>query len=463
MTTRLSPAVQQDSQRARHCLVNDCIGEQRGSPAAQISTAGVRGRTRPAEKTASPPPVMILNMFYSGLGIARAMAGRGVRVVGLSAHRGACGNFTRLCEVRSAPNSYEQPEALAEYLLSAARELAGAVIFPTRDFDVLFLDRFRLELSTYYRLAIPPRDCLTQALDKAALVAVAHRTGVPSPRTLVVGSAEELDKARDQIGFPCTVKPVRSIHWHEGNNWERVGARKGFLVHSLEELRREYHQVSAAHPQILVQEWIPGGVENLAVIGAYVGEESEPLAYFTARKLLQSPADFGTGCVVRSEEIGELLAPTRRLWRALHYQGMAEVEYKYDVRTGEYRLIEMNTRHWDQHELGCASGVNLTWVAYCHLTGQPGSNHASRTSPGIWVAEDALFLHVLRNARRGRAQLWPLIKRLRAGRIYGIFSWRDPWLLTRYLFNAALSAAWHNARRLFSREKKIGESTGRLS
>ena len=71
----------------------------------------------------SAPPVLILNMFYSGLGIARQMYGRGVRVVGISAHRQIYGNFTRLCQVRRVPNSQEHPKELAEYLLRAAPEL----------------------------------------------------------------------------------------------------------------------------------------------------------------------------------------------------------------------------------------------------------------------------------------------------------------------------------------------------
>ncbi|HZZ15004.1 MAG TPA: hypothetical protein VFE08_03485, partial [Candidatus Sulfotelmatobacter sp.] len=84
----------------------------------------------------APPAVIILNMFYSGLGIARDMAGKGVRVVGLSSDRKIYGNFTRLCEVRWAPNSQEEPGELAAMLLKLSSELGGAVIFPTRDADV---------------------------------------------------------------------------------------------------------------------------------------------------------------------------------------------------------------------------------------------------------------------------------------------------------------------------------------
>src|SRR6202035_1814639 len=133
------------------------------------SRAAEDSRILDAHKRCDCPPVVILNMFYSGLGIARDLAGRGVRVIGLSADRKVYGNFTRLCEVRFAPNSQENPEELAEFLLRSSNDLWGAVIFPTRDADVLFLERFRSELEPRYRLAIPPSRCLRRTINKYEL------------------------------------------------------------------------------------------------------------------------------------------------------------------------------------------------------------------------------------------------------------------------------------------------------
>lgn len=440
------------------------VGNSGPAPCAGRAGAGARPLTetrRPVAKTeAGNPPVLILNMFYSGLGIARAMAGRGVRVIGLSANRKAFGNFTRLCEVRPAPSSCEEPEALANYLLSVASDLDGAVIFPTCDFDVLFLDRFRRQLEPYYRLAIPPENCPARILDKAALAGIAQWAGLSVPQTLKVSTPEEIDEVPRRIAFPCVVKPVRSVHWHGGDNWLRAGSRKGFLAHTAEELSRGYRQVSAVHPEVLVQEWIPGGVENIVIMGAYVGEDSEPLAYFTARKIIQSPEDFGTGCVVRSEDAPELLGPSRRLWQALNYQGMAEVEFKRDPRTGEYRLIEMNARHWDQHELGCVSGVNLTSVAYCHLTGQPVPIRRGLTRSAVWIAEDELLSYAVRSAIQGRLRLRPLLAGLSPPRMWGAFRWRDPQpLFRRMAMEAGPSIVRKIKRTLWPKEKKSGEAS----
>jgi D-aspartate ligase len=397
------------------------------------------------------PPVIIMNLFYSGLAIARDMAGRGARVIGLSAHPKIYGNFTRFCEVRSAPNSQEDSDELLRFLIGAAPELRGAVIFPTRDLDVLFLDRHRTELQEHYRLAIPSAECLQRFVNKNILARAARQAGLGVPRTLALGSREELPRVTEEVGFPCVVKPVSSHHWRESNNWEQVGGRKAFLVSTPEELEREYARVSLAHPEILVQEWIPGGTDNIVIVGAYVGKNSEPLAYFTARKIVQAPDDFGTGCIVRSEDIPDVLEPTIQLWKALGYRGMAEVEYKRDPRTGKLLLIEMNTRHWDQHALSRASGLNLSWTAYCDSIGMEVAPVKTRTVRSTWIAEDAMLSYILQGIYHRNLKTGMLSSQLSGPRTYGIFSWRDPWPFVRYFFTGMLPTITKQAVAALSR------------
>ena len=377
------------------------------------------------------PAVLILNMYHSGLGIARALSGKGMRVVGLSADPKIYGNFTRFCEVRRAPNSQDAPKELLETLRNMVDEFDGAVVFPTRDADVLFLDQFRSELEMYC-LAIPAKDALWRAMDKYRLVLAARESGVPTPRTVEVGSARDLKVAASEVGFPCVLKPIRAYQWRIGDAWHQVGARKAVVANNLEELRNEYAKVSSVTPHILVQEWVPGSDGNIVILGGYASHTSELVSYFTARKLLQSPSGCGTGCIVESEYIPEIVEHSRKLLRALRYQGIAEVEYKLDAASGEFKLIEINTRHWDQHQLGQASGINVTWVAYCDLTGGVVPMTQPPILPVKWIAEETLFIHALRALYRGEMSMRDLWQKLSGRKVYSIFAWNDPIPALRY-------------------------------
>src|SRR3954451_24943811 len=104
-----------------------------------------------------PATAVVMNMFYTGLGIARSLGERGVPVIGLSAERGIYGNYTRYARIRRCPDSRSAPEELLTALIELGREIGErSVIFPTRDDDCLFLDRFRTELQPYFTPVLPP-------------------------------------------------------------------------------------------------------------------------------------------------------------------------------------------------------------------------------------------------------------------------------------------------------------------
>jgi len=404
-----------------------------------------------AATSSNGPPVIILNLFYSGLGIARDLAGKGVRVLGLSSHRGTYGNSTRFCKVRFCPNSQEQPEEFVNFLLQAADQLQGAIVFPTRDADVVALDRFREALQPFYRLAIPPAKVLHQVADKYALVQAAAAAGIPVPRTALVTDSGGLSEGADRVAFPCVVKPVKSVHWRGAENWNLVGGRKAFLASNFAQLQSEYGRLAVVHPELLLQEWIPGSADQIVVLGGYVGDGANPLAYFTARKIVQSPDDFGTGCVVESDEIPGLLDLTVPLWRVLEYQGMAEVEYKRDARDGKFKLIEINTRHWDWHQLGTASGINLTWTAYCHLSGRSDMPAQRPIRRAKWIAEDELLMHIARNVYRRQFSPMALYRQLSGPWMFGIFKWNDPLPFIRHSISLLPALAKATANKLRGR------------
>jgi len=392
--------------------------------------ASVRAPERPRHL----PPVIVLNLFHTGLGIVRQLAGTGIRVVGLSADSHIYGNYSRLCEVRFAPNSQEQPQELADFLMAAASDLQGSVIFPTRDADLLFLDCFRVQLSRWYKLAIPSTSVLQSILDKSVLTQRAEAAGVSVPRAVILKGRSELKSAAEAVGFPSVIKPIRSIEWRRGRNWQAVGGRKAFRVNSMLELDREYARISRIRADMMLQEWIPGKTDRILVWGGYVSRRGGALTYFTARKLVQSPEDFGTGCVVENTCLPQLLEPTITLCRSLGYTGIAEIEYKRDPRDGKNKLIEINPRHWDWHQLGAASGVNITRAAYGDLIGDPTPImlpvQQKRTTK--WVAEDTFITQALARLSERSVNPGKVWKQLAGKRMYSIFSWHDPMPLVRY-------------------------------
>jgi len=253
------------------------------------------------------------------------------------------------------------------------------------------------------------------------------------PRCWVVRSQTELLEAAEQICYPCVVKPVFSNNWRTKNRWEVVGGRKAIGVASRDELLSEYAQVSAADPCALIQEMVPGGDDQLFIAACYLDQDGRAIASFTAQKLLQVPAGFGTGCIVQTTDRPEVVELALGLLRSMRFSGIAEVEFKYDTSSRQYRLIEVNPRPWDQHSLGRAAGVDLIHIAYCERTGLPLPQIRPADAGYRWIAEDVYLTTALRLLWNRDPQIRQLYNLAKGKRTYGIWSSSDKWPFIRYM------------------------------
>ncbi len=387
-----------------------------------------------SNQSAMPATAVVMNMFYTGLGIARCLGERRIPVIGLTAQHGVYGNFTRCAKTLFCPDSRREPEALLSFLIRMGQSLTRrAVLFPTRDDDLVFLDRFRDELMPYFSLVIPDAAVLAACLDKWETYQWAERAGIPTPKSWFLRGPESLTRVLPNVTFPCVLKPLASHHWRRGRNWDIVGARKAIGIASAADLLKEYAAVSRADERALLQEMVAGSDDGIVTAGCYLDAESKWVAGFNIRKLLQVPEGFGTGCIVETVDSPEACALTLQLLQKMHFSGIAEVEYKRDVVDGKLKLIEINPRPWDQHALGKSGGVDLMYLAYCEHAGLKRPVFTRRTVGQKWIAEDALFTVIVRLLWKDRSNLSSLMRLARGKRTYAIWSAKDPLPLLAYL------------------------------
>lgn len=394
------------------------------------------------------PPVFVMNPYYSGLGIARSLRGKGMAIYALSAERDAPGMRSRYFDgAYLVPDGRDAPSRLCERLLELAR-LHGArpVLFPTRDFDILFLHQHRDALNAAYALPQPQGSAVMRLMDKHELAAIASRCGIPAPATLVCRSAGELERRMQELPFPFVLKPRFAYQWRRKGLWQQVGM-KAFILSSAAEARACYARLAPLEPEVLLQRYIPGEDCDIVVCCCYAGAGGSLLGHFTGRKLRQNPPLIGTGSIVEAADVAPIVQLSSELLQAFGYRGLAEIEFKYERTSGRHFLIEVNPRHWDQHELGNLVGVNLTWIAYQDLVGrapEPCAPAYRRGRKYKWVAERELlasvaqtFLREFRHTRVTRGWLrgsLAAVQSAMAGlgaalggeKVFGVFRLSDP-------------------------------------
>src|SRR5947209_4543262 len=114
---------------------------------------------------------------------------------------------------------------------------------------------------------------------------------------------------------------------------------------------------AARHP-MLAQEIVGTGLDSFYSLCSYMGRDGAPKGVFVGRKLEQYPPDFGTACLVDARYVPEIVERGVAILRQFGYQGVSEIEFIYDERDGDYKLLDVNTRVWKWIGLPIAAGVD---------------------------------------------------------------------------------------------------------
>ena len=312
-------------------------------------------------------------------------------------------------------------EAQLECLLSLAarHRLDGWALFPTGDETTAFCARHHAELSKYFRVTVPPWDVLRWAYDKRLTHQMASEIGIDQPKTVFPQSRDELSTL--EFDFPVVLKPAFK---REVNLFTRD---KAWRADDRQTLAARYDEacMHVDRDVVMVQELIPGGGETQFSYAALCAD-GRCLASVTARRTRQYPVEFGhSSSYVETIDLPAIEAPARRLLAAMRHTGLAEVEFKYDRRDGRYKLLEVNPRVWTWHALCRRAGVDLPYLLWRSVHGEPVAECHGR--PGArWVRMSTDIAAAAGEILRGRLSFPAYVRSLAGPLEFATFALDDP-------------------------------------
>jgi predicted ATP-grasp superfamily ATP-dependent carboligase len=374
----------------------------------------------------------------TGLQTARILADRGVRVYGVAANRRHFGARTNACvQVVESPLS---GPALVDTLRRLAPRLGPdrAVLLPCTDGAVWALSLQRDQLLDRFRLPLGDHDGVDLLMDKVRFADHAKMQGLAAPRTEVMRSRADAEKAAEVLAWPSVVKPPV-----KAEAWLAHTSAKGIPVHSPDELLRTYDRVADWAPVLLAQEWVEGPENGLFSCNAYFDASGTPLVTFVARKLRQWPPQVGTSASGEECRNDEVLEETLRVFGSVGFHGLAYLEMKRDSRTGAMAIIEPNVgRPTGRSAIAEGGGVELVYTAYCDAAGLPlPAARTQQYAGATWLDLRRDVQAAAVGIRRGELTPQAWLASLRGPRTHAIWSARDPRPFVTDLTNVVSSTA----------------------
>jgi predicted ATP-grasp superfamily ATP-dependent carboligase/O-antigen/teichoic acid export membrane protein len=392
-------------------------------PVLNVGEPSSEPRSQPvnwAASSNSQPPAIVLGTHTMGLGVIRALGENGIPIVAVYYNSSDVGYVSRYVKERIfAPHPEKDENALIDLLVSLADRYPGAVLYPVADEALVAVSRNKPRLEGSFRVACAEWDVVQRVIDKRYTYDLAEKIGIPTPKTLIPHSLEDVECYAGVIEYPSLIKPCKSHEYQERFHKKMVWA------HKLDELIAAYQEAAGAGMEVMLQEYIPGPDSQGVNYNTYCFE-GRPIVEFTAQKVRSGPPVIGSPCVLYSDTIEGVLEPGRKLLNALEYSGYACTEFKQDPRTGEYKLMEVNARHNLSTLLAVRSGLNFPLLHYRHLV-EGCLPMADEYITGLYWIDSTRdlsfsFSRIWKNPAELNHFFYPYFQ----PHVDAIFDWRDP-------------------------------------
>jgi D-aspartate ligase len=334
---------------------------------------------------------------HCALAVARTAGRQGVAV-----HTVSPGRMEPAMRSRYMTGTVALPAAASDAdwiqaVLALRSHLAGAILLPVDDVAAVTVDSHQEKLSEHFRLPLAPAGVRRRLASKRELHLLCVELGLPSPDSRFPTSEAELEREAAALGYPLILK--RSDPWLPPRD---AFAPSVAIAYNARQAREAYEAMeSDVAPQIMLQEYIPGGPESVWMFNGYFGAAASCLCAFTGRKLRQRGS--GTGPTTLGECLPNPAVETnaRRLLQELDYRGIVDMGFRFDRRDGLYKLLDVNPRLGSTFRLFAGSaGIDVVRAMHLDLTGRPVL--ASRAIPGRrWIDDRSDPVSAARMIRRG--------------------------------------------------------------
>ncbi|HXH50638.1 MAG TPA: carboxylate--amine ligase [Terriglobia bacterium] len=379
---------------------------------------------------ASTPVIVLRSDSHGGLNIIRSLGRLGVPVYNIDPDLWAPTFRSRYCRGRFLWDIEHRPagESLA-YMADVQLKIGRpCILIPTTDRTARFVADNAEPLAERFIFPQQPPGLVHSLASKREMFCLARRHNIPTPDAVFPGSRADVLTFLKRARLPVMLKGI------DGQRlWERTG-KKMFIVQSKEKLLDLYDAAEDFHsPNLMLQEYIPGGDDTIWMFNGYFNTQSDCLAGFTGKKIRQCPIHTGStslGICLPNPAVDSI---TRSFMKDIGYKGVLDIGFRYDARDNQYKVLDINPRIGATFRLFVGeSGMDVARALYLDLTGQEVVPSALKEGRK-WIVEDLDLVSSYRYFREGQLSFGDWLRSFRGVEEAAFICLDDPLPITAML------------------------------
>jgi len=281
------------------------------------------------------------------LGAIRSLGRKGLEVdagSSLSPSLGFFSKYINQCFVY--PDPKKCPKEFIDFILKIIRTGEYNVIMPIGYAATVTISKFKKRIEHLVEVPVTDFERLRVASRKDETIVLAKELGIPVPDSIILRNGD-LERAKD-LDFPLVLKgTTESGRVYYASNFKDF-VKKFYLLRQL-----------TSQP-LIAQKYIRGDGYGFFALFSH----GEPRATFMHKRIREYPITGGPSTVAESVYEPRLKDYGLRILNALSWHGVAMVEFRHDVESNNFKLMEINPKFWGSLDLAIASGVDFPYLLY---------------------------------------------------------------------------------------------------
>ena len=295
---------------------------------------------------------------------------------------------SKYCKKVDAPDPFKESDACKKFTLDFIKKLPSKpYLFFADDEWMMLVGENEQEFLEVAHIVQSPWAELVQLYDKRLLYRLAEKHGIPHPKTIEIETLNDLEVNLDKITFPCIVKPQLTVKQNEISEAHIKTYHRTQTFNSKEEAMAWVKQLIDAgiDMAVVMQEFIPGDATHLYTLTSYSDKEGALIAGAIGHKLRQFPPEAGriTSGVIQYDD--KLKQTGEHFLKTIGFHGVANTEFKYDERDGQFKLMEINARFGAWNYSTLYAGINLMEIAINDYNGIPYTGPQFKTDKDGYI------------------------------------------------------------------------------